>query len=301
MTEESTAPVESTAEPAAQPEVTTTLSPEPVTAAAPEPAPVAEAAPEPVGMPDNWRSLMAGENDKALKQLERYSTPEDMASALIEAKQKIREGLAVELPDDPTDEQLADYRTKHGIPESHSDYEIKLDDGLVIGDDDKPIVDGFLEAMHGQNATPNQINAGLNAYYKMQEQAFEDQQVLDTSHSQEANKALKDIWGSDYTSNINAVQAALNTVPEAVRDEFAGARLSDGRALFNSPEIMQWLSDQSRAANPAATVMPNATNPVQAVNDEIKQLENLQRTDPQAYWGDQSKQDRLRALYGAQG
>ena len=256
--------------------------------------------PEPAGMPDNWRALMAGEDDKTLKQLDRYSTPADMAKALIEAKQKIREGLATGLPDDPTDDQVAAYREKNGIPAEASGYEIKLEDGLVIGDEDKPVLDHVLQAMHGANATPDQVNAMTNAYFAMQEQAYQDQQVVDTQQSQEATNELKDVWGTDFIGNTNAVKSLLNTLPESVKEQFEGARLADGRAVFNSPEVMQWMADTARQANPAATIMPNVANPVQAMGDEIKSIEKVMRENPNEYWRDNDMQARLRELMDAQ-
>tara|TARA_R110000850_G_scaffold269167_2_gene401016 strand:- start:11742 stop:12674 length:933 start_codon:yes stop_codon:yes gene_type:complete len=262
------------------------------------PAPI-EAAPAPV-MPNDWRNQMAGEDEKTLKLLERYKTPGDAANALREAQQKIREGVADKLPENATDEQLAVYREQNGIPADASGYEITLSDGLVIGADDKPMVDTVLAAMHGANAPPESVNAAVNAYYTMQEQAYNDREVKDNADQSSTVAALKESWGNDYQANQNAVASLLNTVPEAVREELQSARMPNGDAIFNSPEVMEWMASVSRKTNPAATVMPNSNNPIKGMNDEIQHIEKLMKTNNAEYWGDSKMQDRYRELLGAQ-
>lgn len=287
---------------AAPPVETPAPSAAPATAVS-DPAPTAAPAPAqaeaPQSMPENWRSLMSGENKKTLNQLERYKTPADMANALIEAKQKIREGVSEKLPENPTDEQIAAYREQNGIPAEHTGYELALNDGLVIGEDDKPIIDSVLQAMHGTNASPDTVNATVNAYYTMQEQAYADREVKDNSDRTDAVAALKDAWGADYQANQNAVVSLLNTVPEGIREELQSARLPNGDALFNSPDFMEWMAGVSRKSNPAATVMPNANNPVQAMNDELTHIENTMKNEPNKYWGDPAMQKRYNELLGA--
>lgn len=265
-----------------------------------DPAPASEPAPAPATMPDNWRNLMAGEDEKTLKLLDRYKTPGDAAAALREAQQKIREGVSDKLPDEPTDDQIAAYRERNGIPEEHTGYELKMADGLVVGEEDKPLVDAVLQAMHGTNASPESVNAAVNAYYTMQEQAYADRELQDSQDSSATTQSLKDSWGPDYHGNMNAVRSLLNTVPENVREGIQSARMPDGSALFNSPEIMDWMAGISRKSNPAATVMPNSNNPVQAMTDELNQIEGWMKERSPKYWKDEKTQARYRELLDAQ-
>jgi len=66
---------------------------------------------------DDWRQQMAGEDAKALKQLERYNSPADVATALRAAQLKISSGeLKSTLPGGATEQQVAAWRAENGIP-----------------------------------------------------------------------------------------------------------------------------------------------------------------------------------------
>src|SRR3546814_3644725 len=55
------------------------------------------------------------------------------------------------LPIYATPEQIAEWRKEQGIPEKPEDYDLKFDNGLVIGEADKPLVAEFLKASHATN------------------------------------------------------------------------------------------------------------------------------------------------------
>jgi hypothetical protein len=109
---------------------------------------------------------------------------------------------------------------------------------------------------------------------------------------------LKANWGQDYEMNIGLVQGVLQSLPETVRDSFANARLADGTAVFNSPEMMNFFADAARAINPAATVVPAGNgNPAQAVVSRIAELEAKMGSD--TWHKDANSQQELLRLYDA--
>src|SRR3546814_8159770 len=63
---------------------------------------------------------------------------------------------------DATPEQIAEWRKEQGIPEKPEDYDLKFDNGLVIGEADKPLVAEFLKASHATNVTPAQAKAQID-------------------------------------------------------------------------------------------------------------------------------------------
>lgn len=258
-----------------------------------DPAPVVPAA-------DDWRKGYAGDDDKIMKRLGRYSTQNDFIKAGLEAQDQLRTTRSSTLPENPTDEQLAEYREQNGIPKTFGEYDMTLADGLVIGDDDKPMVDGILEAMHGANATNVQVQSMLNAYYQGQEAQIAAGEERDNIDRGAALEELKEEWGPDYHSNKNALSAIINQIPESARDQFINARMPDGTAMLNNPEMLMFLADMSRKTNPAATVVPNSSNPVGAIKDEIKTIEALMAADDPKYWKDEAKQARYRELLTAQ-
>ena len=274
----------------------------------PTPTAVAPAAPAPDPEPGpDWRAdalsdmgIEEGSDDyeKRSNQLARYTDKTAALKAGFEAQDKIRKGeVASGLPDDPTDEQMTDWRANNDVPETAGDYSLTLDDGLVLGDADNRIMEGVYEAAHGANLSTETVNQLTNAMLKGREAEEQAKIAQDGLDEQTTTRQLKETMGQDYQANLNLVLGLAQQLPESVRDDFLNARLGDGRAMFNAPEIMVYFADMARKLNPSATVVPNSNNPVQSINDEIKALEGRMGTDE--WHKDKESQDRYMALVDA--
>ena len=282
--------------------------------AAPDPAPdpskepdkpavpsVLDADPQPITeFPDNWRDIMAGEDEKVRKLLDRYASPQSAANALMDFRQKESKGLLTKpLGDNPTDEELADYRSTLGIPEKASDYNTEFD-GVVYGEDDKAIIDDFLEYAHQANYTPAQVEAGLKWYNAFQEKELADQADLDAVTVNKTIDELRLEYGADYRRNMNVLDSHLASVFGDMADEVKNARLADGTPLMAHAQVIRAFIDAELEKNPLAAVAPGAgANQASVVDDEIAEIEKLMRTNSPEYWKDEAKQARLRDLYTA--
>ncbi len=97
----------------------------------------------PVTWPENWRDEMAGGDEKERKRLERFASPADVYKSNRELEKKLSTGkFKVDLPENPTEEQIAAYRKDMGIPEDGK-YDTEIGGGFVWSDDDKPALDFF--------------------------------------------------------------------------------------------------------------------------------------------------------------
>ena len=251
----------------------------------------------------DWRQKLAGDNEKLLKRFERYASPVEVGKALIAAQDKIRGGeLVTKLSDKPTDEELAQFRKDNGIPESKDGYEIDLGNGRVIGDEDKELVDAFLESAHAKNMTPAQVNATLNTYYDLQEQQIEAINQQDLENSGKGEDELRVEWGPEYKRNINAIYNELSSKMEPDQIESLWqARMPDGVRVGDSPEVIKALLGMVLEANPMATVVPSGGGDMgKSIADEIKSIEETMRTDRKAYNRDEAMQQRYRDLLAAQ-
>lgn len=248
---------------------------------------------------DDWRARMAGGDEKELKRLARYASEADAWKAYRELEKKKSSGeLKNALPKDPTPEQLAEWRKDNGIPEAPDKYDLSFDNGLVIGEQDKPLIDKFVTKMHGENATPSQVKAAIASYYEM---LGEQQQALaesDVAFKDESLEGLREEWGGDFKKNLNAVNGLLESLPEETRLAFETARTADGKLIGNDPAIIKWLAATAYEINPAATVMPNSVNnPGQAINDEIASLEKMVGDRSSEYWtGPNAEKNQARYL-----
>ena len=244
----------------------------------------------------NWRAQFAGDDEKRATQLERYTTPEDFGKSFFEKDAKIRAGDALKpLAENATDDDVKAFREQQGIPLEASEYLENLPEGLVIGEDDKPIIADFMNKLHALNVPPAVAHATVEWYNEFQEQQQAAIREQDKAHEDETTDVLRDKWGSEYRININIAKAALAQLPEEKRAMFLDARMSDNRALFNDPDIMGWLAGIGRQVNPTATIVGAGEGSDKAVDVRIAEIEATMGTP--AYTKDEKVQAELRRLY----
>jgi len=256
----------------------------------------------PADWPADWRAKVSAD-PKHSKTLDRFSSPKALFESYTSLRQKLDSGelkAVSEFPKDGTPEQQSEWRKSNGIPDSAEGYALKFGDGLVIGENDKQFVDSFLKSAHDSNASPEQVNSMLHWYYDQQERALDMQEQRDAEFLSQSDDSLRAEWGPEYRSNINVIKGLVGTLPESVRDLFVNARLGDGNALLNHPDIARWLVHTGKTINPVATVVPGAgANVTTAISDEIDKIEKVMREDRSTYNRDVKMQERLRDLYDA--
>lgn len=255
--------------------------------------------------PEDWReryidkltdkegnALDDAAKEKVMKRLSRYASPRAAMDAMISAQNKISAGGLVKLPGkDSTPEEIAQYREQMGIPEEAKGYDLALGDGLVIGDDDKDLVNSFLETAHAGNYTQQQVSDGLNWYFNMQEADNAQRFEADQQYHQEVEELLRQEWGPEYQANRHLMANYLATdFGEGVADMIIGARLADGTPLANHPDIIRGFVAKARAANPLGALVPGSgTKQHEQMIDEIATLEkkmeegSLQGKDQERY------------------
>jgi len=247
---------------------------------------------------DNWREAIAGDDEAMLNTLKRHKDLRSVLKSGWEAQQKIRRGeVSKGLPENPTDEQLAEWRQANGVPEAPDKYVLDIEEGLVLGAEDTRILQEVQSAAHAANVSSAALSKITNAFLQGRQQEQEALQAQDGLHQQQAERQLKEAWGQDFQANVNLAKMFVSQLPEEVRDKVASARLSDGRALFNSPEVLDYIAEHMRKIAPAATLIPNSSNPMQSINDEIKRLEDRMGTSE--WYRDNAAQKRYRDLIEA--
>lgn len=255
--------------------------------------------------PEDWREryidkqekdgkpLDDAAKEKLAKRLSRYDSPRAVMDAMIAAQNKISSGSLTKIPGkDATPEELADYRKEVGIPEEATGYDLSLSEGLVIGDEDKGFVDGFLGAAHGKNYTQEQVTGALDWYYKNQEKQAAEQYEADVKYKSEAEEELREEWGpGEYKPNINLIKNFLATdFDEGVSDLISGARLADGIQFGDHPGILRGLVAKARAENPMGALVPGTgtkqhaqmVSEIEALQEKMKEG-SLQGKDQDRY------------------
>jgi len=263
--------------------------------------------------PDNWRDELAGGDQAKLNILKRYDSPAAFAASGFELRGKMDRGElkapAAPLPANATDEQKAAWREAQGLPKDAAGYlgALKLSDGLVIGETDKPLVEGFVKDVALEaGLSPDAANKAVDWYFKQQEAAKQQQVAADGQFKQAALVELGQEWGKDFTANNNAVTGLINMMPEAIRDRLLTARTPDGRMLGDDPNFNRAMLMLAKEINPAAAVLPaTAGGGLTGVETRIAEIETkymkAQQGTPEwnQYWKSAAMQNEYRELLGA--
>ena len=251
---------------------------------------------------ENWRESYAGEDPAKLNLLKRFSSPKDALDALFAAQQKIRSGEAKQpLPKDAKPEQVAAWRKENGIPEKPEGYLEKLPEGLVLGDEEKKGAEAFLKDAHEANLPPDVVALGLRHYVARQEAFTLERQAQDSQQREEGINQLRNEWGPEYGTNVNAMHNFIKAAfPEEIQENLLGSRMGDGTALFNSPDFIKAFVKIARDMNPTGIPTPGTGyDKLDSVESRISELEGRMKTDRSNWFKDTRAQEELRRLYDA--
>ncbi len=273
------------------------------TAAVIDPAAAATAAND-WKVPDTWRENLAKGNEKLLGELKRFTTFDKYVESTWNLRQRLSAGeFRRPLGENPTEDEIKQYRADNGIPEKAEDY--KLPDGLKIGEEDQPIIDEFLKFSHDKHRSQAEVQEVVDWYFKAQEQAREQMYEQDLVVKQQSEDALRASWGQEFRGNVNAIQGWIKaSAPKGLFERLMGGRLADGSVIGNDVEMLLWLAQTARELNPAAAVVPGGAGAtIDTVNGRIEAIDKMMRNDPpgsrDAYFKDEKLQKEYRDLISA--
>lgn len=254
--------------------------------------------------PASWDILrkMAADGDEALeKELARHTDLKSLVKSWSEQRKELSKRQAkTDLPANATDEQKAEWRKANGIPEKPDGYKIELGDGLVVGEEDKPIVDKFLAVAHEKGWKQDQVNTALGFYYNLK--AEEEAQIVQTVKAArvQTEEALRQEWGPEYRSNVNAGYTLLQqTFGKEGAALMMSARGGDNVPLGSNPDWLKGWAKLARELNPAAALMPTGTANAAGVEAEIAGYEKRMREDRDGWFKDAKAQERYQSLIEA--
>lgn len=178
---------------------------------------------------------------KLVDRLKRYASPIAFGQAGIEAQNRIQSGKVaddVPMPADP--EGAKKWRTERGIPEDATGYKIPDPVATRMTPEDKPVLESFTAFAHSKNAPPAFVEMAAEWYVGMQEEAAAATNEADKKAADATEDALRSEWGDEFRANKTvALRYATEAIPGV---EWFTARLPDGRALGNIPEVVKALA-----------------------------------------------------------
>jgi hypothetical protein len=180
----------------------------------------------------DWRDRMAGEDKDFRKRLERFADETQLAKSYRSLEQKLSSGeFKKTLPENATAEETATWRKENGIPDKPEGYleKLALPNGMVVGEEDKPIVSAFAEMALSKNWSTAQLNDAVAWHYAMQDKQRAEMQEQDGSFRTTTEDALRNQWKADYRTNMN-LEAAVTQYRQAVRRSVRRPRFGSSRA-----------------------------------------------------------------------
>lgn len=251
--------------------------------------------------PDNWRQVLAGEDQKLLARLERMSDPKMLAQAVREQDLLIASGkLRAGLPENATPEQIVEFRKANNLPETPEGYEIKLPEGIVIGEIDKPIIAAVQRSAHAAYAPPEVLNQIVSSYYAEIEKENQAEIVRQRAIKDATTAHLKGLWGNQFETMRSLIVNMMEGAPVEVKDNLLYGETADGTLICNHAPILEWLGQMALRLNPLAVVFPGAgVAGIQNIEREIAELEKKMGDNYMAWQKDKASQERLLTLYRA--
>ena len=269
--------------------------------------------------PEDWRQKVAEHAaagnkkamEKELKRLESINDPTGIYTSFRTLENTWASRNFVKKPgDDAKPEEIAEYHKALGVPEKPEDYfkSIKLENGAVIGEADKPLADSFAAAVHKSGATPAVVNAAMNWYFGNQEQQAAALDEADEKFKTESTNALKDDFGSAFKRKTNAIASLFEFAPggadakneKSLFARLMGGRTADGKIIGNDPDMTRFMVALALERNPSASVVDDGDQTGKSIEAEIEDIKKYRRENKNAYYKDEKRQARFRDLLEAQ-
>jgi hypothetical protein len=240
--------------------------------------------------PDDWRDKLAGEDKAYRTLLDRYADPGALAKAHRELQLKLSKGelkATTGMPDNASDEERAAWRKENGIPDKPENYDVRLPNGMVLGDAERPIVNDFLQHAHQNNLPPTVVNVAMDWYMRFQEKQLADQREQDIGKRVQAEENLRADWGADYRPETIRLGEFLSKAPDDLGVDLVAARYPDGSIVGSDPRFVRWMAGIRRELDPMGSLVPAGTaDPVKAGAARLGELKAMLNTEDgyRNYW-----------------
>ena len=253
---------------------------------------------------EDWRTAMAGDDEKALEQLGRYADPVAVWTKARALEQKLSSGeykQTTPFPDKGTDEDKATWRVNNQIPDTFDKYDIGREIKGETEDEikaEKEVIDNFLEFAHSKNMPGDQVKNMVDFFYIRRDEDADAAAEASLAVRNETEDKLRAEWGTDYRGHLNRVNNLIETAPAEIKDVLLDARMGNGTSLRDSPEAMKFLLGLAIMQNPVTTVVPQGGDQLSSIQDEIDEIKGKMNT--KEYRNSPKMKQRYRDLLEAQ-
>jgi hypothetical protein len=229
----------------------------------------------------DWRATLPPEMQSE-KSLEKFKGVGDVAKAYTELEKKM--GSAIKIPgSDAKPEELDQFYSKLGRPESPDKYEFKLPDLPEGIGHDEEMQAAFKSMAHKAGLSPRQAQILMDEYSAVQLKRITEFQNAD----KQTVEVLKKEWGADYEKNLGLAQrAVMEAGGQALKDEL------DATGLGNSPLLAKHFASLG-AKTAESTLIIGDTQVGMSEADVLAKIHEIQN-DPKHPYNNTRAEPRLR-------
>ena len=231
----------------------------------------------------DWRKVIAGDDPDAMKTLERFPSPKELYGSYNSLRTKVSSGELKAISPYPaagTPEQQAAWRAEAGIPTKPEEYKVEPPQGVVIGEADKPFVEGWLKHAHTKNLSNEAVNAGIAWWGEERIRRQEAAAQVQTDLKRETEDKLRAEWGQEFRPTMTRIEGLLDAnLP-------AGSDMKEAimGSVATAPDFARLMAALAFQLNPGSTLVPGgAEGQVKSVTDWLSKADALMRSDRPAY------------------
>lgn len=239
----------------------------------------------------DWRKEIAGEDEKAMKGLERFPDLKTLHKAFEDNQKALRDSGRIKLPGkDATDEDRKAFAKSLGVPDKPDGYKIDLKavlpEGMTLDDTDKANLKSITEFLHGKGgvaASPETVAAATELFAKLKEDSVAALVAVEEQTRAATDKELKASWGSEYKLNMNFANAAVSALfGDADVEEILDWRRDDGSRLGDNKAFLRAMATAGRAlaVDPVFSATMTMAGDPKTVDERIKEIQAYRHGTP---------------------
>lgn len=232
------------------------------------------------------RQSLAGGDESLAKQLERYTSLEEIGKGFKNAQDLARKKQELpSLPDDATDEQFAEFRKTLGLPDEPDAYPVDFGDDFEVDDGDKALLGSFKEMLHKKAGDPRTASIAMEWYQDAVQQQKQDRAAVLAEREKETQAALRSEYGPEYDGNIAAASELMKSQMGAEKfDQMMDLRMEDGSRLQDHADFVKMMVNVGRDYyGSTAIIKGDVETTIKTLDEKIKEYSDLQMSDPNKY------------------
>ena len=165
------------------------------------------------------------------------------------------------------------------LPKESEGYEYQTPEGMIIGDDDKDVINSFKKIAHDSNIPQDAFEKIVNFHYDniqkqdaLEREMFEQQSIT-------ASEILQKELKGDFDRSIEHLNSFLKNKFGDNKEIIDNAIGGDGVPLLSNPAVIRQLMNIANELDPIARVMPIGQRSVSSLNNEKEELISKMKDD----------------------